>query len=126
MRFVSLYGWSPPTNVLFHATATFIQKHGNSGVHCVSACESVTASYLNTNQDPTNQDLPTKITDQDTAKRAPRPPTAPEDCTHGQCPQDPDRGRRYRSARYAGGAIVAARRVRSFRCRYRRQRRQRR
>src|SRR6266567_7878740 len=84
---------------------TFIQKPANSGVQWVLACESVTAAYLNT-----NQDRPTKIFRPRHGESVPRPPP-PKDCTHGQCPQDPDRGRRYRSARYVGGAVVAARRI---------------
>src|SRR5712664_1289588 len=40
---------------------TFIQKPANSGVQCVLACESVTAAYLNTNQDRRTKILPTQI-----------------------------------------------------------------
>src|ERR1700694_3470801 len=39
---------------------TFIQKPANSGVQCVLACESVTAAYLNTNQDRRTKILPTQ------------------------------------------------------------------
>src|SRR5450756_195099 len=86
----------------------------NSGVECGPACESATAPYLKT--DETDE---TRLYQPRPAEGAfLRTRRASEDSTHAQCPQDPDRGRRYRSARYVGGAIIAARRVRSLRRRY--------
>src|SRR6266513_1544125 len=70
IRSTSLYDWSPPKCPIFRHYGTFIQKPLNSGVDYLSACESVTAPYLNTHQD--RRTLPTRkilIVDDDTDLR---------------------------------------------------------
>src|SRR5216683_2726238 len=94
MRYANLYGLTLALNVLFHAITGHSSKTPGILEYTGATCESVTAPLPQYESRPTDHDF----TDQNSTDSAPRLP--PEDCTHGQCPQDPDRGRRYRTARY--------------------------
>ena len=76
MQIDLLCGRTDP-NAHFAHYRTFIQMAANSGVDCVSACESVTIPYLKTNQDLTTK----SYANEDPAEGACARTGRPKDCT---------------------------------------------